>query len=491
MGLFGKKDFTKINDQNKKSIVSQIEGIKLNVRGDSQVLQLLAKISNELRAQTASKDKEVAEIDVNIIKYLKEANDAIVKGSSVIAVNKLDAISGLVNKRRSYCQAGGHLTKEQQEAQDAIDKANKKLMNKLDKKAEVSRVEELQNQIDAKSVELEELQKEFARLKERNAKNPGNPSIIAQGKTITLSIKSAEKSIIDLTRELEIEKVRVAAAEGAKEQEELRKNRTVSDEQHAINLETIKESYDLAKEEQTNLNAETEIMFGAVAGLDDPFAESGSIASSNPFEEGAGSTAFEGKSFDKNMLGTQEMRAEIAKTKSALEKSIEKYDDKIDDANDQLQDLDSQLKPLLLKRKNASPSECLVIDGQIDQLYAKRNGVQYSIKRYRQGAAVLQEQLLLMDKLATQQDLEATQSQIDKLTEGKFKDFEGLSMYLKESVSKSNEKLEEIGMAGMVADSEEINMNTFSSASAELFDAPENKDENKYDVLMKDLGLMA
>ena len=40
-----------------------------------------------------------------------------------------------------------------------------------------------------------------------------------------------------------------------------------------------------------------------------------------------------------------------------------------------------------------------------------------------------------------------------------------------------------------VADSEEINMNTFSGSSAVFTDTMGEKDENKYETLMRDLGL--
>ena len=184
------------------------------------------------------------------------------------------------------------------------------------------------------------------------------------------------------------------------------------------------------------------------------------------------------------------MAQDINKTKQSIQQSMDAYNDKMDDLSDDLADLNAQLKPLLLKRKNATPSECTILDGQIDQLNAKRNSVQYTIKRTRQALATLQEQMSLMDRLSTQQDLDATNAKIQQMTGGRFSDFEGLAMFLKDSVSRSNEQLEEIGTASMVADSEEINMNTFSGSSAVFSDTMGNKDEDRYADLERDLGLM-
>ena len=161
----------------------------------------------------------------------------------------------------------------------------------------------------------------------------------------------------------------------------------------------------------------------------------------------------------------------------------------LDDENDELRTLNNQLKPLLLKRRDASPSDCMVLDGQIDQLNAKRNGVQHKIRRYRQALSELAEKMLLMDKFQTQKDLELTEAHLNQITGGQFQDFESIAMYLKEAVKKSNEQLEDIGAANAVADSEEINMNSYSGANAVYSDTAGGKDEDKYSALEADLGL--
>ena len=338
------------------------------------------------------------------------------------------------------------------------------------------------------SLGLDERQKEFERLRERNAKTPGNASIIAQARTVKGEIDQLKRQINDLSGELNYEFGTSAINEQAQFSETLVKGRTISVEQNQVNMETLRAAQERTDAEQNAINENMQEVFGNADSYlgEDPFAEGQTALAADPFAEGQTETK---KGLGQGSLGSPEMRGEIIKTKAALERSIEKYNDKIDDAQEELKEIEEQLQPLLLKRKEASPSECLVLDGKIDELASRRSGVQYSIRRYRQGASVLQEQMRLMEKLSTQQDLEQTEKQIAQMTEGRFQDFEGLSMYLKNAVQESNEKLEEIGMAGMVADSEEVNMNTFSSLSSQAFDAPENKDEAKYDTLMKDLGI--
>ena len=488
MGLFGNKKIKETNDNNKQAILSKIEGIKLNVRGDSQVLQLMANISNELKAQVSSDKKEVTKIDVQILSLLDDISGNVIKGASVAAVNKLDKIVNLVNERRQYCLAGGHLTKDQEKLLKNQAKTNKKITKELNKESVQSRIDKLLAEVERKQIELNETEKEFARLKERNAKTPGDASILAQGSTVKAKIDQIKREINDLNGELNYERSTIMISQTTDYKETLIKDRTISVEENQVNMETLRAATEKSKAEQDAIDSNMKEVFGDVDAnaAADPFAETETEVVDNPFAEAVTESK---KSFKQSSLSAPEMRAEIIKTKAALEKSIEKYNDKIDDAQEDLKDIEAQLQPLLLKRKDASPSECLVLDGQIDELASRRSGVQYSIKRYRQGASVLQEQMRLMEKLETQQDLEQTQQQIEQMTEGKFQDYEGLAMYLKNAVQESNEKLEEIGMAGMVADSEDVNMNTFSSLSSQTFDAPENKDETKYDSLMKDLGI--
>ena len=227
----------------------------------------------------------------------------------------------------------------------------------------------------------------------------------------------------------------------------------------------------------------------------DVFADSTGAASSDVFANSTGANATAGKQtqyggFNASEVGSTTMANDIRRTTQAIKNSLETYDEKIQDANDELADLNAELRPLLQRRQTASPSDCLALDGQIDQLNSKRSSIIYKIKRFRQEQAQLNDKLALLDKLDAQQDLTATNQKIEQLTGGKFADFAGLAMFLNEAVKESNEQLEEIGTAVSVAESEEIMMNSASGISAVLSDAGTlGKDEHKYDALANEIGL--
>jgi chromosome segregation ATPase len=233
----------------------------------------------------------------------------------------------------------------------------------------------------------------------------------------------------------------------------------------------------------------------------DPFAETSTSTSAvfNPFADTANigmgaaapaQTQAQYGGFNASEVGTASMANDIRRTQQAIQNSIDAFNDKIEDANDELNDYNAELRPLLERRKVASPSECLALDGQIDQINAKRGSVIYKIKRFRQEQAQLNDKLALLDKLSAQQDLASTNAQIEQITGGKFADFAGLAMFLNDAVRESNEQLEEIGTAINVAESEEIMMNSASAAGAALSDAGAlGKDEHKYDSLEADIGM--
>jgi chromosome segregation ATPase len=190
-------------------------------------------------------------------------------------------------------------------------------------------------------------------------------------------------------------------------------------------------------------------------------------------------------------MSSREMQQDIKRTINAIEKQIENCNDKIEDASDEFNDYNAQLRSLLTRRENASPSECLVLDGQIDELNSKRSSVMSKIKQYRQIKANLSDRLNLLEKLGTQQDITSMTASISEITGGRLGDIEGIAMYLKDSIAQGNEALENIGMAVAVSESEDINMGSLSATYAGLTDNTNVsvKDDHKYDNLMMDLGM--
>ena len=504
MGLFGKKknDMTKINETSKQQIISQLTTIMRNSRGEATAM--LKDIQLEMQSHGASDSIEVAKRDALITKLLGEINAAVVKGQDALVVTKLRQVKTAVAERKINCTGGGQLTKADAKAA----KEQAKLAKKLEKqgiKVEQTRSESLEETIANETAKLADLQKTMEDLKARYQKNPNDRSIISQANTIKMQIQATKERINSYEVELQRENLTTSMQQTVEDNANLVQGRTVSDDQIEVLGASMDEANAARKQtmEQTQANMARFGQLNAFGNMGNPFEDSDSVSFANPFADdegavfGTGSTSqgtqqrqTQYGSFNAGEMGTQAMSQDIAKTKQSIEQAMDAYNDKMDDLSDDLADLNAQLKPLLLKRKNATPSECIILDGQIDQLNAKRNSVQYTIKRTRQALATLQEQMSLMDRLSTQQDLDATNAKIQQMTGGRFADFEGLAMFLKDSVAKSNEQLEEIGTASMVADSEEINMNTFSGSSAVFSDTMGNKDEDRYADLERDLGLM-
>ncbi len=502
MGLFGKKknDMTSLNEANKQQIISDISNIMRNSRGEATAM--LKDLQLEMQSHGASGSEEVLKQDMLIKKLLGEVNAAVIKGQDSMVITKLSQVKTAVANRKINCGSGGQLTKKDAKAAKEQAKLEKKLA-KQGFKVERTRAEELSEIIANETAKLEDLQKTMDMLKARYQKNPNDRSVISQANTVKMQITQTKERINSYEIELQRENVTTSMQQAVEDNASLIQNRTVSDDQIDVLRENMTEANELKKQTmaQTQANMAVFGQVNAFGTMGDPFAETDSVDFSNPFAEEGGSvfgtgaqtsqarqTQFGG--FNASEMGTAAMAQDINKTKQSIQQSMDAYNDKLDDLSDDLSDLNAQLKPLLIKRENATPSECTILDGQIDQLNAKRNSVQYTIKRTRQALSTLQEQMSLMDRLSTQQDLDATNAKIQQMTGGRFADFEGLAMFLKDSVARSNEQLEEIGTASMVADSEEINMNTFSGSSAVFTDTMGNKDENRYDALKRDLGLM-
>ena len=500
MGLFGQKnDMTKINETSKQQIISEITSIMRDSRGEATAM--LKDLQLEIQSHGASGSIEVAKQDALIKQLLGDIKSGIIKGQDALVLSKLRQVKNAVADRKINCTSGGQLTKADAKAQKEQEKLAKKLA-KQGIKVEKTRAEELAEVIATETAKLEDYKKEMEDLKARYQKNPNDFSIKSRATSVRMLINQTQEKINSYEIELQRENVTTGMQQAVEDNATLIQGRTVSDEQIDVLGASMDEANEVKKQtmEQTRQNMARFGQLNAFGNVADPFAEGNAFGFADPFAEegttGFGATQSTGAArqtqfggFDASAMGSAEMAKDIAKTKQSLQQSMDAYNDKMDDLSDDLADLNAQLKPLLLKRANATPGECIILDGQIDQLNAKRNSVQYTIKRTRQALSTLQEQMSLMDRLSTQQDLDATNAKIQQMTGGRFADFEGLAMFLKDSVAKSNEQLEEIGTASMVADSEEINMNTFSGSSAVFTDTMGEKDENKYETLMRDLGL--
>jgi hypothetical protein len=394
-----------------------------------------------------------------------------------------------------------------------IAKAQKKRA-KITKSKEKSRIDELQEMIDRKNAQLHGYEAEFAMLRELSEKYPGNVSLESRGETLITLKEGVDADISamldELSAQVAVETAKATAATG----EKLTEGRTYSMEEIAL----IKAKMQATQEDRAALRGvrdelkdllksganrtQTAASEAAATSASSVFGATQTGQRKSVFDQGmsAGRSSVFGTAapagapaqtqyggFDASSVGTQQMANEINKTISVMQRNIETYQDKIDEANDEYKNYNNELRRLLEKRKTASPADCLALDGEIDQLNSRRTNVAHAIKRYRQAVAQLSDKLSLMEKLATQQDVTATNMQIEKLTNGKFTDFAGLSMYINESIKTSNEDGDELGIAVNISEGEEISMNSASGAAAALADAGLSKDEHKYDSLLEEL----
>ena len=184
-------------------------------------------------------------------------------------------------------------------------------------------------------------------------------------------------------------------------------------------------------------------------------------------------------------------RSDVKRAKSVYETELDKIENELEDLSDDLKDIDSELKSLLTKRQNASPSDCLVLDGEIDKIQSKRGGIVNRIKSFRQQQAILVDKLQLVEKLENFDSIDEVQDKIGAMTNGRFTDYVGLAMYLNETIKADNQDLEDVALAVSVTDSEEIQMNSTAATSSYLSDFNSvNKDEDKYLALERELGII-
>lgn len=486
MGLFNmfkkKEDYTKVNNLNKTQILTLIQNVHMNCK-NPEAISLLRNIQEELQGQGETPSAEVVGIDRQIQALLSEANTYVVKQQYAIVLTKLNKAFSLAADRRQHCAVGGQMTKADKKAKAKADK----ITANLNKNVKKTRAEELEEEIEKKTAELAIAEAEFQKLKKLHEANPANSSILSQGRAKQIQITALKNQLSALSNEHAAETTVKGQEDILAAGEQLASNRTYTAEQVQINTARLaeqearnQEAADIAKMGLQSMQTSAIAM--------DPFAEESAFnpfAESNVFGQASGAQS----AFTPGKMSSQEMANDIKATVKALQKSIDAYTEKIDTASEDFEDCNAQLKPLLIKRQTASASDCLLLDGQIDQINAKRSSIVYKIKRYRQAVAELNDKLTIMDKLSTQQDMESTNAKIAELTGGKFNDYLSLAAYLDDAVKASNASLEELSTAVNLSESEGILMNSAAGATAALTDAATVKDEDKYASLEQEMGV--
>lgn len=497
MGLFGfgnkEKKNTQINNANKSQIMTIITQMQMTCR-NADALTILRNITTQLQGQGESSSAEVMTIDGEILKLLTDANTYSLKQQFPTVITKLNKALNLTIDRNQYCMMGGRKTKQDKKLEDQA----KRTMDRI-KAAPKTREEELQARLDQLNADLEAAIQEQEQLKQLYQQNRNNAAIVGRAQSVKTKIASISNQIRATTLELQKESQDSAILENVAINEQLESTRTHDDTQMEMARANLQSQNQSRIEMQSQLAADAALLAQGAADLfgTNPFEDSYATGAmetdlfGSPIATAAAPTAqTQYGGFDASAVGTASMANDIKKVRKELESSMDTFNDKIDDADEDLKDLNGEIRSLLERRKSASPSDCLALDGMIDQLNAKRNGIINKIKRYRQMTAQMSDKLSLLDKLDTQQDLMATNERIGQLTGGKFADFAGLAMYLQDSIKQSNEEMEELACDVAMAESEDVVMSSASGASAVLADAGTlTKDENKYDMLAQEIGM--
>ena len=501
--IFGdnKKKIQKENEALKNRVTSLMATMMSQAGSNALITQKLKGLQDALSQQADSDKKEAFELLQKTGACLQKANELIVTGKYSQAGTYLDKSLEFVKQRAAHCG----MTVMQVGTNVKVDFG--------DIEIEESNVEKLTRQLDEAQDAFNLVKEKVEILQKQIAKNPMDFASKAKLQQTNIEFKTIENKMINASNALTKELVRLGRKEEAEQIKENIQNQTVSDAQNDIYKDVISEHAQDVQDDmddigsyvnatapslgmQNDVSANLNSAFGANVGNSSmaSAAFGGTASAPTTFmgmnigataTYGAGANPYGGGG-NNSPLGS---KADIARMNSILEQSQEQYDEKLKEASAELSNYDRILRPLLQKRQTASPSECLVLDGKIDQINAKRNKVAHTIKRLRNAIAQLDEQLTLMGRVEFQQDLEAMKGRIQQLTGGKYADIEGLSMYLKDSIAKENAELENLGVSNAVIDSEEINMNSYSGANSSVADMSNVKDEDKYAALERELGL--
>ena len=500
------KKNTDINSMNKQEIMTKIEGVKANIK-DPAAIAVLRKLQIELQSQTATSATEVVDIDTNLLDILAKIQSSAKRENAASTVMGLIDALELAIDRSEYCSVGGQLSRKEQRKKKAAEKARNKV-----KKQEQSHVDELQDQIDKLVEENEVLKRKHSMLLELNRECPNNASIISRISRITTKFKGNESKIRaiqtvqagDVSAEVltDVTNVADAAMAGSAytdtDVEIAIQNNNEAMERIGNIAERTGRVNDILNQNAMGLGGSMGLDFnplGEIAPLESTIGTNlgglGTSSSSLGGMQSAGApqqTQYGG--FDASRIGSRDMTMEIKRAIKAIEKQIDDYTDKIEEANEEYQDCNRQLAPLIKKWQAASPAEKFVLEPQIDRLKSRRATLINSTNRYRGIMATLSDKLALMQRLETEQDIASNQNRFAELSGGLFSDFEGLSMFLKNSIDMSNEELERMHMATAVADSSAVNTQSSSAGFSDLYDAGLGAvDENKYADLALELGI--
>ena len=377
-----------------------------------------------------------------------------------------------------------------------IDELNKELSNKsneLDKL--LSRMNilaprlqsgmaslETQMEWETKTIQLNALNKSLEFLKDEIRRESSASSIeeVAKyGNLLIIDRKITDDQIANSVNQLNIlnEEFNKTRNITSTVSEALKTNNTSQVSMDAFNQATAAQTFNTNLSGMANINVG---QYGNLAGFNTQGANAFG-AQQNPF-------ATQQNPFGAATNSMSSRKKELQKVINQMDKMIEDWNEKMDESNELLKDLDRETRTLLSKRETASASECLLLDGKIDQVNAKRSTIKNSILRYRNLQSKIIEEKGLLERVMLTDEIESVNNMISNAFGGQLKDLDALANYVAESVQKNNEELMNVGGSVIIADGNEIDTNTLSSMNGDM--TTMEKDEEKYEELKREVGLI-
>lgn len=522
-----KKDIRDLNSQNKEEIMQKLIAMGVTCR-ENEITERLTKLRVALSAQNESDSDELFDIDEGIKTVLSDLSKDIASQASSTAMARLDKVSQLVADRAEYCPENA-LTKTK--ADEARAKRTEKARTKLKKRREKELArrkkrglpvadlytpeELLKNMLRAAIDEKIRLENEAKGYHDKLIANPNDQFALSMWKPTQIKITAAQKLIETYSNETERSALIMSVSMLDGKQKELLAGRSVSSADFELIMQKFNALEETRKQDQSATQAASAAFMGsAQAGAANESAASvgasfgASVGSSvgasagvsagafGQTNESAASSIFDDPAF--RALGSaptkedQDLKAvyeQIDGIISTLQKGKESMSREIEKLDERRAECVERLKELLIQRKTADASQCIVLDGRIDELNATLQDVEFSINRFTQQRATLVEQQSLANKLKANKQIAQMDEQISALTGGKLSNLGSLAMSVSEAVERANDALEEAGTANMVAGSVEMNTHTMTGTSARMVDGEATKDEEKYSALESKIGL--
>lgn len=479
----------KLNEFNRQQILERIVMLTRGCTTPSSrnLLTELNRIRDTLNMQSPAATRQAYECDAKIRNYLNAIQGDIAAQSWNVADIRIEKIKQVLSERATLSIGGSDALMTRQEKRqrkrDEREFAKWQKKNKIEDFASSLSIDELYKDDELYSLNVARLQDAIQREEEKRTelvrkqeRDPYNEAIIS-------NIEVADDKIAGLRETLNVytdERKRASYIASLRQAPAARKEaiatRTYSDEE----AQYIIGQHDVTMEEMSNdfvLQARAQ---GRGTGRTAPSRTATATTG------GVGGARASGSASDQ-----VRMRREIEDIRKAVSQ-LEQYDQhfmqKLQDCDVELREVEAQLRPLLERRKQLTPSQRSTIDSQIDSLNAKRNRIVTTIKQISQAKSINLDKLNLVAN--KQQWLEILNSTDLANVNVAGIDFQQIAMELREAAIEGNRKLDEIGTAVAVSQSEEIRSGAMSGTMQANSESLGEFSDSKYDDLEKQLGLV-